>query len=115
MKLVFGSLSDFVAEIKEQRISECRLSVDIKQDICYRCCRINSVYQAVLTAQMVQAVAEYSVKTAEFICTPSRPKVPRSIVTEMKTEELQNMLQKEGITVKNGIWMTEQEATHVQP
>ena len=135
MKLVFGSLSDFVSELHNQKVSECRLLTLLKTDTIQRYYQVHYTYWVVLTANLSDTITECRMRTAEYYQTPVKKRLPKSVLDchERRLKQIEQVLQAEGITFKKGVWMaeteeleaaldvsgeqctTEKEVEHVQP
>lgn len=111
MKLVFGSLSDFVAELKSQSVTECRLLTLVKTDTIQRYYQVHYTYWVVLSARLGDTVAECRMRTAEYYQTPVKNRLPKSVLDchERRLKQIEQVLQAEGITFKKGVWMAEAE------
>jgi hypothetical protein len=111
MKLVFGSLSDSVAELHNQKVSECRLLTLMKTDTIQRYYQVHYTYWAVLTAKLGDTMTECRIRTAEYYHTPVKNRLPKSVLDchERRLKQIEQVLRAEGITFKKGVWMAEDE------
>jgi len=115
MKLVFGSLSDFVAELENNQVTECRLLTLIKTDTIQRYYQVHYTYWVVLTAKAGEAIAECRMRTAEYYQTPVKNRLPKSVLDchERRLKQIEQVLQAEEITFKKGVWMADAEELEV--
>lgn len=111
MKLVFASLSDFVAELVNNHVTECRLLTLVKTDTLQRYYQVHYTYWMVLTANLDETIAECRMRTAEYNLTPVRNKVPKSVLDrhERKLKQIEQALTAEQITFRKGVWMADTE------
>lgn len=110
MKLIFGCLEDFIAELKEREIIEARITPKVRSEFGGKIPFTLYTLNVVVTAKLNGTVAECCLYVGRDYEDFLSRKPPEGLVKKQEEmlKQATERLEKSGIKVKPGLWSTEE-------